>query len=176
MLILLLHFLLLSNSRYRILQFLRSKTHPPRPKVLTVAVYTLQMSSTAGIHVAIYNDGGVYKHWSLFVNGPTDAEQTVLHIMGSSTNYRFEMRASDARKSATLSELIYLCDVPIAKVTSIKEAARQAPIHNEYPGYNCQDYVLDLLDDLEGKRIINGNDANYKKKKEVVKSRQEGLA
>ncbi|CAG8132709.1 unnamed protein product [Penicillium nalgiovense] len=116
-LLLLLHFLLLSNSRYRIIQFLRSKTHPPRPKVLTVAVYTLQMSSTAGIHVAIYNDGGVYKHWSLFVNGPTDAEQTVLHIMGSSTNYRFEMRASDARKSATLSELIYLCDVPIAKVT-----------------------------------------------------------
>lgn len=134
------------------------------------------MSSTAGLYVAIYNDEGVYKHWRLFINGPTDAEQTILHIMGSSTNYRFEMRVSDARKSGTLSELIYLCDVPVSKVTIIKEVAKKAPIHNEFPGYNCQDYVLDLLDDLEGKRIIDGNDANYKKKKEVVKSKQEGLA
>lgn len=73
---------------------------------------TSNMSSIAGLRVAIYNDGGVYKHWSLFIDGPTDAEQTILHIMGSSTNYRFEMRHSNARKSTTLSELIYLCDVP----------------------------------------------------------------
>lgn len=48
------------------------------------------MSSTAGLHVAIYNDGGVYKHWSLFINGLTDEEQTILHIVGSSTRYRFQ--------------------------------------------------------------------------------------
>lgn len=133
------------------------------------------MSSTAGLHVAIYNDGGVYKHWSLFINGPTDAEQTILHIIGSSTRYRFQMRNSDSRKSASLSELIYLCDVSASKIDVIKEAAEKAPIHNQYPGYNCQDYVLELLDDLEAKRIIDGKEANYKKKKEVVKSKQEGL-
>lgn len=134
------------------------------------------MASTARLYVAIYDDGGVYKHWSLFINGPTDAEQIILHIMGSSTNYRFDMRESDARKSATLSELIYLCGVPTSKTPMIIEVAENAPIHNEFPGYNCQDYILELLDDLEGQRIINGNDSSYKKNKEVVKARQEGLA
>lgn len=58
---------------------------------------------------------------------------------------------------------------------AIEEAAEQAPIHNEYPGYNCQDYILELLDDLEAKRIIDGKDVSYKKKKGVVQNKQEGL-
>ena len=45
------------------------------------------MPSSAGIHVAIYDDGGIYKHWSLFIDGPGDSEKTILHIMGSSTKY-----------------------------------------------------------------------------------------
>lgn len=58
---------------------------------------------------------------------------------------------------------------------AIKDAAQNAPIHNEYPGYNCQDYVLDLLDDLEEKGIIDKKDKKYQQKKEIVKSKQEGL-
>ena len=52
---------------------------------------------------------------------------------------------------------------------------RNAPIHNQYPGYNCQDYVLELLDDLEGKGIVDGNDRGYRNMKEVLSSRQDGL-
>jgi len=101
--------------------------------------------------------------------------------MGSSTNYRFEMRTSTnpARdESETLSELIHLCDVPTAKITAIKEKAQELPIHNEYPGYNCQDYVLELLDELEEDEngIINGNDQGYMERKEAVRNKQEGLA
>lgn len=135
----------------------------------------LQMSPTAKIYVAIYEDEGVYKHWNLFVDGPTDTEKTILQIMGSSTNYRFEMETSNARDIKNHSELIPLCDVPASKIGAIKEAAEQAPIHNGYPGYNCQDYVLELLDDLEERGIIDGRDAEYQKKKEIVRSKQEGL-
>ena len=86
------------------------------------------------------------------------------------------MRTSDARKSASLSELIPLCDVPVSKIGSIKDAAEKAPIHNQYPGYNCQYYVLELLDDLEAKNIIDGKDSKYKNNKRVVQNKQEGLA
>ena len=88
--------------------------------------------------------------------------------MGSSTRYRFEMRNSNARKSKTLSELVYLCDVPASKVNAIKDAAKNAVIHNKFPGYNCQDYVVELLDDFA--------DATYASNKANVKSKQEGLA
>ena len=95
--------------------------------------------------------------------------------MGYSTNYHFEMRKSDARNSASLAELIEMCVVPASNIRAIKEAGRKTTIANEYPGYNCQDYVLDLLDVLEAKGIIDGDDENYQKKKELVKSKQEGL-
>lgn len=133
------------------------------------------MCATVGVHVAFHHDEGVYKHWGLFMDGPTNSDQIVLQIMGSSTNYRFDPITSDPRESDTLEELIHLCDVPVSKMDAIKDAARNAPIHNEYPGYNCQDYVLDLLDDLEDKGIIDKRDKKYQQKKEIVKSKQEGL-
>ncbi|KAL2385995.1 hypothetical protein RJ035_004818 [Blastomyces gilchristii] len=126
------------------------------------------MSSTTELYVAIFDDGGVYKHWGLFIDGPTDAEKILLQILGSSTRYRFEMEISNAHKSATLLE-------PSTCVTAIKDATENAVIHNEYPGYNYQDYVLELLDVLEEKNIIDKNETNYKHNKRVIQGKQEGL-
>ncbi|CAG8029917.1 unnamed protein product [Penicillium salamii] len=133
------------------------------------------MTSTAGLYVAIYRDEGVYKHWGLFIDGPTENQRLVLHVEGSSTRFRFDRKFSNARSSQRLSELIHLCDVPISNIAAIDQAAEQAPIHNQYPGYNCQDYVLELLDDLETRRLINGMDAMYKRQKALVAGKQEGL-
>ena len=134
------------------------------------------MPPTVKLHVAIYDEDGVYKHWKLFVEGATDSEMILLHIMGSSTRYHFEMRNSNARDSKTLSELVYLCDVSASKVDAIKDIAKNAVIHNEFPGYNCQDYVIELLDALEEEGIIDEADTTYASNKANVKSKQEGLA
>jgi hypothetical protein len=133
------------------------------------------MPSTATLHVAIFNDESVYKHWAFFVDGPTNAQKIILNAMGSSTRYYFEMTNTNARDSKILSELVYLCDVDASEIGRIIEAGKNAIIHNEFPGYNCQDYVLELLNDLESKRIIDGADANYQKHKAAVQAKQEGL-
>jgi hypothetical protein len=65
--------------------------------------------------------------------------------------------------------------VPISSIAAIDQAAEETPIHNQYPGYNCQDYILELLDDLETRRLIDGKDAKYKRQKTLVASKQEGL-
>lgn len=134
------------------------------------------MSSAIGLNVAIYDNGPAYKHWSFFIDGPTEAEKIILHAMGSSTRYRFEMRNSNARESATLFEMVHICDVDPSMIRAIKDTAKKAVIHNESPGYNCQDYVLELLDALEEKDIIDGNNADYKRKKRALKGKQEGMA
>ncbi|GBF60941.1 hypothetical protein TMEN_3403, partial [Trichophyton mentagrophytes] len=64
----------------------------------------------------------------------------------------------------------------ISKIGTIKDAAKNIIIHNEYSGYNCQDYVLELLDNLEEKNIIDKNEVNYRYNKEAVRGKQEGLA
>lgn len=128
-----------------------------------------------GIYVAIFNEGvnqGIYKHWAIFIDGPT---KTILNALGSSTRYYFDMSTTDPRGSEDLIDLIHMWDVPVSAMESIRMAAENAPIHNEYPGYNCQDYVLELLDDLEGKGIIDGKDVGYKEKKAELSKRQEGF-
>ncbi|GAD97700.1 conserved hypothetical protein [Paecilomyces variotii No. 5] len=133
------------------------------------------MPST-GLYVAFYNDpDSVYKHWALFIDSPSDADKTILNIMGSSGRYRFEMRTSNARQEQHLMELFYLCDVDVSHMNTVKNIAEGAVIHNEYPGYNCQDYVLELLDEMESKGIIDVEETAYVQRKDELKLRQEGL-
>lgn len=133
------------------------------------------MSSTSELHIAIYNDGGVYKHWALFIDGPTDPEKIILNIMGSSTRYRFEMRNSNAREEAALLELVYLCHVDNSKINAITDVAQEITIHNEAPGYNCQDYILQLLDELEEKEVLDHGDTSYIQNRKKIEDKQEGF-
>lgn len=71
--------------------------------------------------------------------------------------------------------MVYICEMDASKIKTIVEIAQNAKVHNEYPGYNCQDYVLEMLDALEENGAIDGNDESYKEKKEIIKSKQEGL-
>jgi hypothetical protein len=93
--------------------------------------------------------------------------------MGSSIDYWFEMRHGNEHESKILSEMIYICEMEESKIKTTVKIAKNAVIHNEYPGYNCQDYVLEMLDTLEN-GVIDGSDENYKKKKEIVKSNRKG--
>ncbi|KAM5432815.1 hypothetical protein MferCBS31731_007341 [Microsporum ferrugineum] len=129
----------------------------------------------AKLSVALLADGIAYKHWCLFYEGPTKEEEFIFNIMGSSTRYRYEMQNSNPHDSETLVEMIHLCNVDTSQFDVIKQAAETAIIHNEYPGYNCQDYVLELLDDLEKRGCIDNKDEKYKKQKKTVKDKQEGL-
>lgn len=133
------------------------------------------MTSTAGLYVAISKGGGVYKHWTLFIDGPTENRQIVLQAEGTSTKFHFEREFLDHRSSESLLELINLCNVPLSNIPAIDQAAEQAPIHNRYPGYNCQNYILELLDDLETKGLIDRENAKYKTQKTLVAGKQEGL-
>ncbi|KAJ9195208.1 hypothetical protein DTO164E3_6969 [Paecilomyces variotii] len=138
------------------------------------------MPPTTSLYIAFYNDpDSIYKHWALFIDGPTNADKTILNIMGSSTRYRFEMRTSNPRQEQNLLELFYLCDIDTSRISAIKHIAEnEVVIHNEYPGYNCQDYVLEVLEELESRGIVDGDgdgDGGYVQKKKELMRRQEGL-
>jgi hypothetical protein len=134
------------------------------------------MPSTISLYVAIYNDGGVYKHWSLFLDGPKKADKRIFHVMGSDGNFRYDTKNTNARRSQSLLELVYLGEVKASDADRIEDIARRLPVQNNMSGWNCQDYVLDLLEALEEAGIIDGEDSNYKGKKDTVRGKQEGFA
>ncbi|PWY94573.1 hypothetical protein BO94DRAFT_609984 [Aspergillus sclerotioniger CBS 115572] len=133
------------------------------------------MSPLADIYVVIYQNNGLYNHWSLFIDGPTEEEKLLLHIEGRPQHFRFESKYSNAHKSAKVLEMIKMCRVAVSKTAEIEKIAEEQEVKNQYAGYNCQDYNIELLDRLEECGLIDRTDPDYKEKKELVKSKQKGL-
>lgn len=128
--------------------------------------------------VAILDDGAVFKHWGVLIEKPKAAESILLQVMGSDGRFRYEPETGDVRDSTTrtLVELVYLCDVDVTEISSIETVASRVTVHSEIRGWNCQDYVLDLLDALENEGIVYKEDAGYKSQKSLVRGKQEGFA
>lgn len=134
------------------------------------------MLLTVSVHVAIRNDDqSIYKHWGVFIDGRRKADKVILQAMGSDGRFRFDAEFTDARQLQGLVELVYLCDVELAKVDAIKDIAEKLPIRNGISGWNCQDYVLDLLATLEEKHVIDAQDGGYQERKSSLEKKQEGL-
>lgn len=75
-----------------------------------------------------------------------------------------------------LTMVDYLVYIDVAKARGISDIAKTIPVQNETPGWNCQDWILDLLDELERHGILNQEDEEYQEKKAYVKKSQDGLA
>lgn len=59
----------------------------------------------------------------------------------------------------------------MSKLPDVESFAKKATIHNEFPGYNCQDYVIELLEALEEAGITDRDDQDYKARKAVLLSK-----
>ncbi|OQE37828.1 hypothetical protein PENCOP_c009G02057 [Penicillium coprophilum] len=131
------------------------------------------MASTIPLSVAIYENPGIM-HWSLYLEADKTDDKTIIHVLGARQKYFPNIRTpSDARNSTSLVELLYLCQINVAKVETIKTIAYATPIRNELADWSCQDYVLDILRRLERALIINATDGNYIRNKEVVAAKRE---
>ncbi|CAI7597586.1 unnamed protein product [Penicillium discolor] len=125
------------------------------------------MSSAVSIYVAISISDGVYKHWGVFIDAPREEDKIFLQVAGSDGRFRYELETRDVPRSEGLVELLPLYDVDVAEIDSIKTVASQVTVHNE---------IRDLLEALEKEAIVNSKDARYKKQKDLLCGKQEGLA
>ncbi|KAM5438526.1 hypothetical protein MferCBS31731_004817 [Microsporum ferrugineum] len=122
-----------------------------------------------GVYAAIFDDGCFFKHWALFVDGPT---KLILNAMGSSGRFRYEQRTANVREDGTLLELYYICEIDESKALGVADIAANVPIRNDIPSWNCQDFVFDVMEALEG--MIDMDDG-YKRRLETLRSKQDGL-
>ncbi|PGH04720.1 hypothetical protein AJ79_06999 [Helicocarpus griseus UAMH5409] len=141
------------------------------------------MSQTP-IYTAILNDGTIYKHWTLFIDAPPPHQKLSLNALGSSEGvFRYECTEitganNNPRDNPGLEQLYHLCDIDTADAGKVRDVAGQLKIRNEVKGWNCQDFVLDLLEALEEKGIVDTErgDGRYGERKERLRGMQDGLA
>ncbi|KAJ5635666.1 uncharacterized protein N7484_008979 [Penicillium longicatenatum] len=132
--------------------------------------------STIPLYIAITKGDGVFKQWGLFIDDENQKNKTVLQVKGSDGQFRYEPETKDARRSPDIVDLIYVCNVDVMKANDIKRVASEAAVHNDISGWNCQDYVLDLMELLEETGVLDGSDEEYRRHMDFVRGIQEGLA
>jgi hypothetical protein len=108
----------------------------------------------AGLYVAIYRPLGNsnYAHWDLYLDAEDD--DIILQMAGQHPNFTFQQRSADPEKSSSLRKLIHVSDVAAADVDQLIEIAKEMEIDNENPSWDCQEWVIDVLEKLVEECVI----------------------
>lgn len=125
------------------------------------------------LHVARFNHEATYKQWSLYIEGPR-AETRVQHrIVGPNahTYFEYEKIFADPAKDQELVQMSFLCIVSLSHFDAVNTLAESMSIYHYRREWDCQVYVLDLVNLLESAGIIDLTPERwelYQEYKEVV--------
>lgn len=109
---------------------------------------------------------GNYQHWGLYLDD--EEESLIFEVTGE--HPRFERNVVRARPERSRSFLQKLFVAVISKddIEPIKYVAKTVPVDNETVEWDCQEYVLDLLDKLEDEFILEKDDEDYRDARETL--------
>ena len=111
--------------------------------------------STVDLSIAIYTDGGFYRHWTLFVD--EEDNQTIHHVI-EPPNWRYNpKRVKYPRTSQKLEKLIPVGTILKAQIEELKATAKALPTQRIID-WNCQNWVLYLLTKLKENNILSISD------------------
>lgn len=130
--------------------------------------------SKTNVYVSIQHDPPFFKHWAMFVDMPDTTRKRVFNAMGSEGRRRYESYTSIPQGPEYI-ELFHIFDIDESKAGEIERYADAIPIRNEVKAWNCQDYVMDLLGELEKAGLVDSEDGEYMQRKKTPEGRIEGF-
>lgn len=129
------------------------------------------------VWVMILRGGGFFKHWSLFVENEQDPSNGfVMHVVGSSGQFRYEQRTENTHLSESLLESIQVGHVYQRHLQRLKRSVKDVEVRNIDPTWNCQDFVWRAIGEIAAEGLIDAEDELYTTGRETVWSRMEGFA
>ncbi|KAJ9244375.1 hypothetical protein DTO169E5_1980 [Paecilomyces variotii] len=127
------------------------------------------------LYVAFYRPHyGNYQHWALTIEQES-SKCIIIEVVGQHpmfTRNIIEKRPEDSRR---FIGKIYLGVISKRDIESIKKLAMSQPVENEIVEWDCQDYVLELLDKLEEEFILDADDEEYNEARKELQKRRGGI-
>lgn len=122
------------------------------------------MLLSTGLDTAITNIGLLYID--------NDKESIIFEVIGQHPN--FQRNVVYARPDASRSYVsnVYVATLRDDDIADVKEAAKQVRVDNDTVDWDCQDYVLELLDKLEDEFILEEDDEDYREARKELKKRR----
>lgn len=105
---------------------------------------------------------GNYQHWALQLK--SHGESVVFQVVGQHPE----------RVDGFIRKL-YVGVLGDDDTQMVKEAAASIPVDNETIEWDCQDYVLEILDRLEEEYVLEKEDEDYQEAREELKNKRGGI-
>ena len=116
---------------------------------------------------------GNYDHWALYLKVGRD-DHHIFQVLGEHPNFVKNTARTQPQRSRSFRDAIFLADLNAGDIEQLMDVVKRTPVDNEVSGWDCQEYVLDILQELESECIVDEVDEEYKEAKAEVKGRRGG--
>ncbi len=122
----------------------------------------------AKLYIAIYKPRyGNYKHWALFLEA--ESEHFIFEVIGEHGSFTKNTVKGSPTKSNRHETSILVATINEQDVPEVRKSVALAEIDNETTEWNCQDYVIEVLERLYDECVIDEDDKSYKKGSSLAK-------
>lgn len=129
---------------------------------------------TPKLYVAFYRPRyGNYQHWALYLQ--TDTDKLIFEVTGSHPNFKRNVVKADPRNSQSFIKITFMDTISSGDIATVQNVARTTKIDNETVEWDCQEYVLDMLETLKKECVLNEDDEIYKDSKRELKKKRDAI-
>lgn len=99
-------------------------------------------------------------------------EPLIFEVTGEHPKFERNVVKARPENSRSFLQKIYIGLIRNADVEIVKQTAETVPMDNETVEWDCQDYVLEILDNLEDEFILDHDDEDYCDVREILKEKR----
>ena len=113
---------------------------------------------------------GNYQHWGLCLDD--DEEQLMFEVSGEHPNFERNIEKQPPEQLDGFLRKLYVAVISKTDIETVKQVAQTVPVDNDTVEWDCQEYVLDMLDRLEDEFVLDRDDEDYQDARETLGDRR----
>jgi hypothetical protein len=113
---------------------------------------------------------GNYQHWALSVE--YEEQKMIFEIVGEHPHFECNYLEVDPKSAKSYVGRQFVAVIRIADIEIIRKVAAEIALDNETTEWDCQDYVLEVLDQLESEYVLEEDDEEYIDARSILKGKR----
>lgn len=123
------------------------------------------------LYVVFYKPrAGNFQHWALYIKNGN--EPLILQVVGEHPNFERNVVSAFPQNSRSFLGDLYIGVIGDLDIARVKAAADAVHVDNETLEWDCQDYVLEMLDHLENDFVLESDDEDYQEARKILKRKR----
>ncbi|PWY85024.1 hypothetical protein BO70DRAFT_352130 [Aspergillus heteromorphus CBS 117.55] len=146
--------------------------HPVHTLILYHSLFHLLQPLTMTLpflSVAIYHPRyGNFQHWALHLH--SSSEDLLFEVDGEHPTFQKVVSHAIPSESPTFIKSVFVGHIGHPDIPTVKDVVNATAVDNETLEWDCQDYVLEILEGCEREAVLDDEDADYVEAREILRS------